>query len=173
MESNYKIVIPEGYEIDEVKNGVINLKKKEVKKKTTPCFPMCWEDTADVYKETNGGVMPEFEFISTNSMVLHCKPIGPLDLEFHNLLPPNSGEAFLTMTQLIFIRNAWWLIEDEYDKECTGTKDTPREWGIVADADGNLSVKLENSLFRFKTQSIALSFLKTFNVMLHNAMKII
>lgn len=93
-----EIVLPENWEVKEVKGNKIILKEAEMKG-----LPKTWEECARIVNDV--------ELINIDSEVegyaIDDFDEGPIDAE-RKILPVGMGKPMLALCQLLICRNAWW-----------------------------------------------------------------
>ena len=89
-----EIILPEGWEVDEVEDGKIVLKEKKKE------LPETWEECFDKLEDK--------DWVNNWSEVTIIKRKLTPEKENKNILPAGFGKPILALCQLLVCRNAWW-----------------------------------------------------------------
>lgn len=157
-----EIILPENWEVKEVKGNKIILKEAEKKG-----LPKTWEECARIVNDV--------ELINIDSEVegyaIDDFDEGLIDDE-RKILPVGMGKPMLALCQLLICRNAWWN-QLGWNPELS---DVPNDKYFIGNYRGIVGVNCEktwNRVLAFPTTEIRDQFLGTFRDLIEEAKELL
>ena len=153
-----EFILPDGWEVKEVKDNKIILAEKEKE------LPRTWGECL---------LSLEYgEYIHTNSDIRDTNRLCSMTPESYNIIPKGLGKPMLALCQLLVCRNAWWKqLEWEPEWGC----DKPFKWCIHNEGNsiGVTSHSKFSRILAFPTYDIASQFLTAFRDLIEEAKELL